>query len=118
MALITAVKQIGHDFNTDVWLWENVQLTDTMTPVNIAHRDDLSIFVHGTLSGGASIAFQGSAQTIDPPTLFASLSSGTATIAVIIADTTNLVNEKAIWYKPVLTSGDGSTDIDIYLTAT
>ena len=108
----------GHDTGARVWLWEAVTDGDdsNISPVKIPYKDDLTIYAFGTFGAAASISLQGSPEIIDPPTLFANLTAANTTIALAAAGCA-LVDQNAIWYKPVLTGGDVSTDIDVYIVA-
>ena len=117
MAVITPVKDFTHDSKMKIYLWETIGQGDTCSPVKLAYTDDVTIFAFGTFSGTAKIALHGSPEASNgSPTLFAALaSSGTA--IDLGAASAKVVDENAAWYKPVLTGGDGSTDIDVYVVS-
>lgn len=85
---------------------------DTFTPVKLVRLPyAISAQVTGNFSGSASIALHGSVDG----TNYAALNdrSGSA-IAVTAAGIANC-GEAPLYIKPVLSSGDGSTDIDVSL---
>ncbi len=118
MADVTPVKDFTHDSKMKIWKWETLTTTNTQgSPVKLAYTDDVTIYAFGTFGAGGSIALHASPEASNAsPTLFAALSSSGTTIALTAAGA-NVVDENGAWYKPVLTGGDGTTDIDVYLVS-
>jgi hypothetical protein len=115
MAVITAVKQTGTENRAVVYLWEAVGQSDTCSPVKIHQYDDATVSAFGTFGASASIALQGSPEVGSSATLFFPMTSNETAIALTATATAKVVDENSVWYKPVITNGDGSTDIDVYL---
>lgn len=103
-----------------IYKWEggtNGGTPDTFEPIQITPHADVTVFAFGTFGASAAIALHGSPEVVNPPTLFAALSDAAGTVIALGAAGAAVIGPKAAWYKPVLTDGDGSTDIDIYLVA-
>ncbi len=113
MAEITPVKFDDHATKCKIWLWETVTSGDTCAPVKMPYLDDATIYSFGTFSGAASVALHGSPQ-VENPTLFVALTSNSLAIAHTAA-AASVVDQNATYYKPVVSAGDGSTDLDIYI---
>ncbi len=97
-------------------LWET--LTTTNRPgagVAIAKFPDKTVQVLGTFGSSASIAIEGSN---DGGTTWAACHDITGTVIALTAAGLVLVVESPKLIRPNLTSGNGSTDIDVYLIAT
>ncbi len=96
-------------------VWET--LTTTNRPgsgMRLSRVPDKTVQVLGTFGASASIAIEGSND--DETTWFACHDISNTVIALTAAGATYIVeNPKAI--RPVLSSGDGSTDIDVYIVA-
>lgn len=115
MALIPYTKLTGTENEAVVYLWEGVGQSDTCQPVKIPQYDDATVSAFGTFGASASIALEGSPEVESNPTNYYSMSSSSTTIALTITATAKVVDENAIWYRPAISNGDGSTDIDVYL---
>ena len=115
--VISPVRQSGASGREIVWLWENVEDTDTCEPAYAHGLDDPTISAFGTF--GATpllVALHGTPETISTPTnYFVCTSSGTA-ISLGVTGAVKVVDQVAIAFKPVVTVGEAAvTDVDIYL---
>ena len=96
-------------------VWET--LTTTNRPgdgVQLARAPDKTVQVFGTFGASASIAIEGSN---DDGTTWFACHDITNSVITLSAAGAVLVIENPKLIRPVLSNGDGSTDVDVYLVA-
>lgn len=93
-----------------VYFWETVGQSDTPLPVKL-DRTPYSLMVQatGTFSGSAAIAVHGSVDG----TNYVALDDRQGTAISLTAAGIASIGEAPLWIKPVVSSGDGSTDVDV-----
>ncbi len=95
--------------------WESLTLAgDSGAPFACPNYTDKSIQVFGTF-GGATVTIQGS-NVIDSPT-YATLNDPSGTSLAITSAGIKQVLENTYWIRPIVSGGDTTTDLDIYLLA-
>lgn len=99
--------------------WETLTDGDTGAPVDISNYTDLAFHSDGDYSGSATITLQGSNNAVAYFTLnvivAGALASGSA---VITADTVGgTIVDEPRYIRPSVNSGNGSTDIDLWIHA-
>ena len=115
MATIAAVLTGPSNDGLIEVVWET--LTTTNRPgsgVQLARAPDKTVQVFGTFGASASIAIEGSND--DGTTWFACHDITNTVITLSVAGAV-LVIENPKLIRPVLSNGDGSTDVDVYLVA-
>ena len=115
MATIAAVLNGPSNDGIIEVVWET--LTTTNRPgdgVQLARAPDKTVQVLGTFGASASIAIEGSND--DGTTWFACHDITNTVITLSVAGAV-LVIENPKLIRPVLSNGDGSTDVDVYLVA-
>ncbi len=111
MAVIPAtVTRLPQGYTKVVWL--TLTDTDTGAPVDVGQYPDKSVQATGTFSGSASIAMQGSN---DGGTTFGVLRDMRGSDIALSTTQPNSIAENTEQIRPSVTSGDGSTDIDVFL---
>lgn len=106
-----------------VWKWIDITnggTPDTMNPLPIDAKDDLTVYVLGVLGGNSpSIAMHGSPLrgSVPDTTDFAPLSSGGTPIAIVAVQKCLTIDQGVLQIKPVLTGGDGSTLLSVWIVA-
>ena len=96
-------------------VWET--LTTTNRPgqgVQLARAPDKTVQVFGVFGASASIAIEGSN---DEGTTWFPCHDITNTVITLAAAGGVLVIENPKMIRPVLSNGDGSTDVDVYIVA-
>ena len=96
-------------------LWE--ALTTTNRPgsgVQMAQAPDKTVQVLGTFGASASIAIEGSN---DGGTTWFPCHDITNAVIALTAASGALIVENPKMIRPVLSNGDGSTDVDVYIVA-
>ena len=96
-------------------VWET--LTTTNRPgqgVQLARAPDKTVQALGTFGASASIAIEGSN---DEGTTWFSCHDITNTVITLSAAGGALIIENPKMIRPVLSNGDGSTDVDVYIIA-
>ena len=91
-----------------------------MSPVWVDALDDVTVYVFGTLGGNTpAIAIEGSPVNTGTPTSaeFAPLTTGGVAISLNAVKTCAVIDPSTLWVKPVLTGGDGSTDLTVWVVA-
>ncbi len=115
MATISAVLTGPTNDGLIVVVWET--LTTTNRPgagVLLARVPDKTVQVLGTFGASASIGIEGSN---DDGTTWFSCHDITNTVITLSAAGGALIIENPKMMRPVLSNGDGSTDIDVYIVA-
>jgi len=117
MANITPVPADPLTTRDTVVLWETHTTTNrpgtavTLSGVVV----DLIAFAKGTFGASATITMQGS---IDGGTTWFTLKDPNDADATLTAAGAVVLRDKPLLIRPNLTSGDGSTDVDVYLQVT
>jgi len=116
MAVIPAVQHID-DANgrTIGYKWYTVTEADTCAAVRITDFDDVTLSISGTV-GGSSTALSISNDTSATAFFPAKDANTAAAVALTATETSALVSEVGVWYKPAPTGGTGQ-DLDICLVA-
>ncbi len=110
MAVIPAtVTRLPNGYTKITWL--TLTQGDTGQPVNVAQYPDRTVQATGTFSGSGTIAIQGSNDLSTFGALRDLQGSTIAlanTVPIVIAENTEQI-------RPSVSSGDGSTDIDVFM---
>lgn len=96
------------------WLctWSGLDSDDSGDPLEMTAWSDRSVQVSGTFGSGGSITMQGS----NDGTNWCTLTDGEGNNVTLAAATTiHLLKELPRFIRPLATSGDGSTDLNVYL---
>lgn len=92
--------------------------TDTCKAFSLPEHSDRSVHIGGNFSGSASMAIHGSNDDLESGANLAYAAvkdaDGTA-ITGKVAAFVNTIRDITLFTKPVLTSGDGSADIDVHI---
>lgn len=92
--------------------WETLTDGDSGEPVLVARYADKTVHSDGSYSGSGSITMQGSNNN----TAWFTLSDHADTDISLTADTVGaVIAQNPLWIRPLVASGDGSTDIDVFL---
>ena len=111
MAVIDAtVERLPNGYTKITWL--TLTQGDTGAPVNVAQFPDRSVQATGTFSGAGAIAIQGSN---DGGTTFGVLRDMSGDNIALATTQPNTIAENVEQIRPSVTSGDGSTDIDVFM---
>lgn len=113
MALIPTQK-IKHDQDRVIYLWEGVSTGDTCEPANAYSFDDPTIYAFGTMDT-LLVALHVTPEVSTSPTLFSACTSSGTVISLDTTGTNKVVDQCGEAFKPVVTVGTGSSDVDIYL---
>ncbi len=106
------LQNIGPSQVGRVVTWDNIALGDTCEPFKVVGYVDKSVDINGTFSGSGTISIQGANHPTVP--VYSKLTDAFDTaIDAIAADEVKVVMQHTYWIKPVLASGDGSTDINV-----
>jgi hypothetical protein len=112
MAVITPVESVANsDIATKAVIWETIGQADTCTAVQLGAWADRSVQVAGDFSGSASIAIQGS----NDGSNYILLTDTQGDDLTFTAAGLKSIGPIPRYIKPVLSSGDGSADIDVIL---
>ncbi len=97
-----------------VVLWETLNTTNhNGTPVTLSGVVlNLMVQALGTFGASATITMQGS---LDGGTTYFTLKDPADTDVTLTAADSKTLRDKPLLIRPTLTSGDGSTDVDVYL---
>ena len=116
MAIIPAVRQTSLAVSGVIYKWETETQGDTCAPCPATRFDDPTISAFGTFgTTPLAVAIQGSPEVSDTPALFHPCSSNGTAISITASGEAFVVDQLANYYKPVPTSGDGTSDVDIFL---
>jgi len=91
--------------------WIGLGIGDTGEPVQFGGAPDRSVHVFGNFSGVASIIIQGSNDGLNWFTLTNPLGGD----LIFTADGGKAITELTRHVRPVVSGGDGSTDLDVVL---
>ncbi len=98
--------------------WDTMLNGDTGAPVDLARFPDKSVQSVGTFSTGGEVTLEGS---YDGGTTWGSLHNAQGTALTMgVGATENdplVIAESPPLLRPSITGGDGSTDIDVYVSA-
>lgn len=112
MAVVPAREEMPDNDGVVVITWETLTDADTGSAVLAARYADKTVHSDGNYSGTATVTMQGSNNN----TAWFTLTDHAGTDVILDADTTGFViAENPLWIRPLVNSGDGSTDIDVYL---
>ena len=100
---------------TVLYLWEAVGLADTCDPIAVGDFPEKSVQVTGTYGGG-TLTIQGSNSNDPSAGTFDTLNDPSSTaLSWTTGSRVEQVLENTVQIKPVLTGGDGTTDLDVFL---
>ena len=109
------VKIVLTEAKSVIVTWETLTTTNlTGTPVVSGRYPDKTAQATGTFGASASIALDGSN---DGTNWFACTNATGSAIALTAATQGDLMVENPLYIRPILTNGDGSTDIDVVVHA-
>lgn len=111
MAEITPVESSPGDASVRVVTWTEIGQSDTTIAVQLGAFPDRSVQVVGDFSGAASLTIEGS----NDGTNYEVLTDPQGDSLTFTAAGLKAIVEIPRYIKPVLASGDGSTDIDVIL---
>ena len=94
-------------------VWQGLGLGDDGQAVKLPGAADRTIQVFGSFTGGASVTFECSLEAT--PTNWFPCTDLQGNAISLSAAGGEFVVENAVWYRPRVVSGDGSTDIDVVL---
>lgn len=116
MALIPAVVEVVNG-REKIYKWEGVGESDTCAPVCMHPFDDMTLKCVGTFGSTAlSIALHGSDEKDGGTSgLYTPLTDTSGTVIAIDSAGGAVVGPNMRWYKPVISAGDSTSDVDIYL---
>ncbi len=114
MADITPVPADPLTTRDTVVLWETHTTTNRNgTPVTLTGAVlDMMVFAKGTFGASATITMQGS---LDGGTTYFTLKDPLDADVTLTAAGGKALRDKPLLIRPALSSGDGSTDVDVYL---
>jgi hypothetical protein len=110
-------NKVGGKIRGHVILWETLNTTNpTGVGIKNPFEGDKTVQCIGNFAGSASIAIQGSndSTTGSDGTWFSLEGPGDSVLAFTAAGG-DVIKENPIWIRPLLSSGNGSTDIDVYV---
>lgn len=96
-----------------LYLWENLVNGDTGQPLEFGGWADRSVQVVGTFGSGGKCVIQGSLMLASPT--YATLTDAGSVDLEITAASIEQILPMAIWLRPSITAGDGTTDLDVYI---
>lgn len=114
MAEIAFVRSFEHG-QTIRHVWTDIEQSDTATAAKIPGASDRSVQAKGTFGAGASIAFEVSLDSDAATASFDDTTDLQGTAIALGSKGVEFVTENGVWYKPVITGGDGSTAITVTL---
>jgi hypothetical protein len=91
---------------------------DSIEAFKIEGFDDITVYMFGTVSASSALRVWASPEKTRPVSdtaFYAPMQSAGADIVLTSANTCALLDTLGLWYKPHLTGGDVSTDLDFYL---
>lgn len=107
----TVNRNITKDNSVLLVTWSGLLLTDFGSPVSEAAWSERTVQVIGTFGVGGSVTFQGSNNGVDWATLV-NRSGGALTFT---APGMNRVQDYPIYVRPLVTAGDGTTNLTVLL---
>lgn len=110
MAVRTAQALSDDSYHATVFLWAGLLLGDTGSVVAFPKRRDRCVQFAGVF-GTATIALHGSMNGVD----FIILTDPQGNAISKTAAAIEVVSEAVLYLKPVISGGDGTTAIDVYL---
>ncbi len=96
-------------------IWEALDSDDSGLPVTMTDYADRSVQVIGNFSGSASVTIQGSN---DGGTTYATLTDPLGVDLTFTAAGLKGISAACRQIRPLVTAGDGSTDLDIHMVIT
>jgi len=96
-------------------LWETMLVGDVGQPQRVPNYADKTVHVEGSFSGGATFTIEGSNEDVAAPIAWIGLTDPQGTAISKTVDAIEAILENTLQIRPVVTSGDGSTDINVYL---
>ncbi len=91
--------------------WIGIGQGDTCTPYKVAGYVDKSVDINGTFSGSGSIGMHGANHPTSP--VYSALTDAFDTTIAVTSDEVKVIMQHTFLIKPVIASGDGSTDINV-----
>ena len=104
------------DDNTVKFFWETLTTTNdngTPIPVNWMSYSDRTVQVTGTFGAGGNLRVQGS----NDLAIYAALSDPQGSALNIASAAIKQILEVSLLMRPLVTAGDGTTDLDISIIA-
>jgi hypothetical protein len=115
MATTRTIVSVGRSPYIYLVTWGPLASGETGDILVAPNLTDATVQAYGTFSGGASLAMRGSNDTGTSPTLFTLAEpDGTLISGWTAADGAQIL-ESPYLFRPVITSGDGSTSITVIL---
>lgn len=98
-----------------VYLWEQLEDTDTASALFVGDYDDITVYADGDFESAAVTLAMHGAPT-DTSALYRALSDANTGSAIgMTADGIALISEACMYIKPVASGGSAGQDIDIYI---
>jgi hypothetical protein len=99
--------------------WAAMKQGDTGAPVRLPYNADIGVQVVGGDITSTTIAWEGTLESKAVPTVYGTLHKvdGTALVQSVVG-TIDQVLERALQYRPDITSGGASTSVTVRLIAT
>jgi len=94
--------------------WEGLDSDDSGAVQQLSDYADRTVQVVGTFGSGGSISLQGS----NDGTTWAILTDPTGVALTFTSTGLRAVTEATRYVRPLVTAGDGTTDLDVYLFLT
>ena len=113
MATRQAKITVGNNGAVTVF-WEGLLQGDDGNFVDVSGYTDMTVHSDGNYSGSGSITMQGSNNAV---AVFSLTEPGNTAISLTADTVGSLIVEQPIYMRPLVASGDGSTDIDVWISA-
>lgn len=114
MATVAARVEESNNAGVVQITWETLTDADSGAAVDISAYTDMTVHSDGSYTGSGSITMQGSNNNV----AWFSLTKPGGTAISLTADTVGAyIVEEPRYIRPTVVSGDGSTDIDVIVTA-
>ena len=112
MSIISALKTIN-DRKTVLLFWENLGTGDQGNGVLLGSLSDKTVQVTGDFSGVAILNMEGSMDN----TIWSPLTDAQGTAIAFGSAGIEIILENPLYIRPSVGAGDGSTDIDVRVSA-
>lgn len=111
MSTINHTKQPSGNTRTLIAQWENMTSGDVGDAIGFSQYTDKSVQVFGTFGANGALSLEGSNNGTD----WAVLTDPQGNNLNITSPKIEMVIEATLYVRPVVTSGDGTTDLTVIL---